>query len=58
MVCVVDCGFESQSYQTKVYKIGICCFSASIKEKAKIGGFGMRIMCSNGATCLPALMFH
>ena len=33
MVCVlassaVDRGFESQSGQTKDYKIGICCFSA------------------------------
>jgi len=25
---VVDRGFESRSGQTKVYKIGICCFSA------------------------------
>ena len=24
----IDCGFESQSGQTKDYKIGICCFSA------------------------------
>jgi hypothetical protein len=26
--CVVDCGFEPRSGQTKYYKIGICCFSA------------------------------
>ena len=25
---VVDCEFEPQSYQTKDYKIGICCFFA------------------------------
>jgi hypothetical protein len=26
--CVVDCGFEPRSGQTKYYKIGICYFSA------------------------------
>ena len=25
----VDCGFEPRSAQTKVYEIGICCFSAN-----------------------------
>jgi hypothetical protein len=29
---VVECGFESRSDQTKNYKIGICSFSAKIKE--------------------------
>jgi len=49
-----DRGFEYWSDQTKDYKIGICCFSAnhprSTKEKrAKIGWFGIRIMCPSGA---------
>ena len=35
---VVDRGFESQSGQTKDYKIGICCFSAkhaALRRKSK-----------------------
>ena len=34
----VDRGFESQSGQTKDYKIGICCFSAkhaALRSKSK-----------------------
>ena len=34
----VDHGFDSQSRQTKDYKIGICCFSAmhaTLKRKSK-----------------------
>ena len=34
----VDWGFESQSGQTKDYKIGICCFSAkhaALRRKSK-----------------------
>jgi hypothetical protein len=34
----VDCGFESQSGQTKDFKIGICCFSAkhaALRRKSK-----------------------
>ena len=62
MVCVlassaVDCGFEPQSGQTKDYKIGICCFSAkyaALRRKSKDGWLGMRIMCPNGVTFLPA----
>ena len=44
------CGFDPRSGQTKDYKIGICC----IKETAKIGWLGIRIMCPSGATCLSA----
>ena len=33
----VDRGFEPQSGQTKVYKIGICCFSAKKKEQRVVG---------------------
>jgi hypothetical protein len=35
---VVDRGFESRLGQTKVYKIGICCFSAmypALRRKSK-----------------------
>ena len=35
---VVDRGFESQSRQTRDYKIGICCFSAkhsALRRKSK-----------------------
>ena len=35
---VIECGFESRSGQTKVYKIGICCFSAryaALRRKSK-----------------------
>ena len=43
---VVDRGFESQSGQTKDYKIGICCFSAKHAAlRAKTGWLGIRIMC-------------
>ena len=28
LASAVDCGFEPRSGQTKVYEIGICCFSA------------------------------
>ena len=34
----VDCGFEPRSGQTKVYEIGICCFSgkhAALRIKSK-----------------------
>jgi hypothetical protein len=53
---VVDRGFDPRSCQTKDYKIGICCFSAkhSALRRAKTGWLGIRIMCSSGATCLPA----
>ena len=35
---VVDCGYESQSVQTKDCKIGVCCFSArqaALRRKSK-----------------------
>jgi len=32
---VVDREFELESGQTKDYKIGICCYARSIKEKAQ-----------------------
>ena len=51
----VDCGFESQSGQTKDYKIGICCFSAkhvALRRKSKDWLAWIRIMCPSGATCL------
>ena len=34
----VDCGFESQSDQTEIFKIDICCFSAmlaALRRKSK-----------------------
>ena len=55
---MADRGFESQSGQTKDYKIGICCFSASqlvtsITEEY-IDIPEIRVMCENGVTCLLA----
>ena len=38
---VVDHGFEPRSGQTKYYKIGICCFSASTHERAKTDWLGI-----------------
>jgi hypothetical protein len=38
ILCLVDHGFQSQSGQTKDYKLGICCFSAkytALKRKNK-----------------------
>ena len=29
---VVDCGFKPKSGKTKDYKIGICCFSAKVRN--------------------------
>ena len=53
----VDRGFEPWLGQTKDYEISICCFSAkhtALRERAKTGTLGIRIMCLSGATCLPA----
>ena len=52
----VDRWFESLSGQTKDYKIGMSCFSAThtALQRAKTGWPGIRIMCPSGATCLPA----
>jgi len=53
----VDCGVEPRLGQTKDYDIGICCFSAkhaALRRKSKTGWFGIRIMCTSGATCLAA----
>jgi hypothetical protein len=52
----VDRGFESQSGQTKDYKIVICCLSAkqAALVRAKTNWLGIRIMCQSGATCLSA----
>ena len=53
----VSRGFEPRSGQTKDYKIGICASPLSTQhygERAKIGWFGIRIMCPNGVTFLPA----
>jgi hypothetical protein len=47
----------SSTNKTKDYKIDICCFSAkhaALKERAKTGWLGIRIMCPSGATCLSA----
>ena len=49
----VDRGFDLTSGQTKDYKIGICCFSASTQHqgvRAKTGWLGIRIMFPSGAT--------
>ena len=58
----VDRGFEFRSGQTKDYEIDICCFFSkhtALKGKNKDWLAGIRIMCSSGATCLPAeLGFH
>ena len=35
MICVVGHGFETQSGQTKDYKIGISCFSTALRGKNK-----------------------
>jgi len=51
----VDCGFELRSDQTKVYKTGICCFSAkhrAIRARAKTCLLGIIKICPSGATCL------
>ena len=53
----VDRGLESQSGQTKDYKIGICCFSAkhaALRSKSKEWLAWNQNMCPNGATGLPA----
>ena len=53
----VDMGFEPRSDQSKDFEIGICCFSAklaALRERAKTGWLGIRIMCPSGATCLSA----
>ena len=50
-----DRGLESLSYQTKNYKTGICCFStkhAAIRRKGRDLLVGIRIICSNGETCI------
>jgi hypothetical protein len=55
---MVDRGFEHRSVQTKYFKIGICYFSAkhtALRERAKTGWLGIRIMCPSGATCLHAV---
>jgi hypothetical protein len=43
--CVVDCGFEHRSGQTKYYKIGICCFlakHAALRRNSKDCFLGIR----------------
>ena len=52
----VDRGFESRSGQTTdLYKISIYQISTQhLRERAKTGQLGIRKMCPNGATCLPA----
>jgi hypothetical protein len=53
----VDRGFEPRSSQTKDYYIGICCISArlaALRERAKTGWLGIRIMCPSRATCVSA----
>ena len=53
----LDRGFETRLGQTKDYEIGICYFfakHAALRKRAKTGLVGIRIMCPNGATCLPA----
>ena len=50
-------GSEPRSDQTIDYTNGICCFSArlaALRERAKTGWLGFRIMCPSGATCLAA----
>ena len=52
---VVDYGFKSRSGQTKDYDIGICSFSTKhslLRSKSKDWWLAIRIMCTNGATCL------
>ena len=45
-------GLEPRSGQTKDYEIGMCCFSAK-QKRTKTGWFGIGIICTSGATCLP-----
>ena len=52
----VDHVFDPQSAPTKDYKIVLCCFSA--KLRAKIGWFGIRIMCLSGATSIRGPLFQ
>ena len=52
----VDRGFKILSGQTKDYTIGMCCSPLGTQhsgERTKTGWLGIRIMCPNGATCLP-----
>ena len=53
---VVDRWFEARLYQTKDYKIDICCFSTKHTplRRAKTGLFNIRIMFLSGATSLVA----
>ena len=57
----VDRGFESQSGQTKDYKINICCFPAThtaLRSMSKdCGWLGIKIMYLSGVTCLPWTCF-
>ena len=49
----VDRGFETQTGQTKDYKIGICCLSstnASLGERATTDLVGIMIICPSEAT--------
>jgi hypothetical protein len=48
-------GFEFVRVKSKT-EIGMCCFSAkhTLRERAKTGLLGIRIMRPSGATCLPA----
>ena len=53
--------FESQSGQTKDYEIGNFCFSAknaALRSKKKTDWLKIRIMCSSGATYLPATFVY
>ena len=52
----IDCGFETRSGQTKDYKNGICCLfakHAALRERAKTGWLGIRIMCPSGRHVYP-----
>jgi hypothetical protein len=52
---VVDPSLEPLSGQTKDYKMCICCFSAhNLRERAKTGWLGIRIMCPSVVICLSA----
>jgi hypothetical protein len=58
--CVVDCGFEPRSGQTKYYKIGMCCFSAkhaALRRNRKDWSSRNQIMWPIGATCLSGDCF-
>ena len=51
----LDRGFKPKSGQTKVFNIGLYCFTINlVKGITETGWLRIRIMCPNVVKCLPA----